>query len=66
MGDDESRREDARVEVMIDRALRNGTWGICVICGDPTPHQEPEEVAQHYSPRWICKPCERMMDAPGD
>jgi len=48
MGDLESRMEDARIEVAIERALRNGTWGICEICGDPTPDQEPEEEAQHY------------------
>jgi hypothetical protein len=64
MGDDECRKEDARVEAAIDRALELGTMGQCELCGDITSHKEPETVL--YYPRWICKYCQRMMAEPGD
>ena len=34
MGDDESRREDARREVLIDKAIRSGKINYCHRCGD--------------------------------
>lgn len=33
MGDYESRMEDARQEVAIDRAIRRGEFGDCHVCG---------------------------------
>lgn len=65
MGDDESRREDARIEAHIDRALLNGTWGYCFWCNDPTPYRERDEESEEFG-RWVCRPCQRMMDNPGD
>lgn len=59
MSDDETRREDARIEARIERNLRNGTWGICWYCKDPTPKKDVDE-------RWCCSPCQRMMADPGD
>ena len=66
MADDEGRREDAKVEAAIDRAMRHGMMGYCAICGDETFGRESEEVADYYPPRWICKICQRMMADPGD
>ena len=64
MSDDESRREDARIEAAIARVLKNRTMGYCELCGDETSHREPEN--EEYYPRWICKYCQRMMAEPGD
>ena len=61
MGDDESRREDARIEGIIERNLRNGTMGYCWYCGDPTDNCKGDT-----EDRWLCRPCQRMMDNPGD
>ena len=63
MSDDETRREDARIEAAIDRALKDGIWGTCWYCGDPTPHKDPNGEPFY---RWLCRPCERMMADPGD
>ena len=59
MGDDESRREDARIEAAIERGLRNGTMGKCWYCKDITNHKD-------IFARWLCSYCERMMENPGD
>ena len=61
MSDDETRRNDARIESAIERALRNGKMGYCWYCGTPTDNSKGDT---DY--RWLCRPCERMMDAPGD
>jgi hypothetical protein len=33
LGDDESRREDARIESLIDKAIRDGRIATCHACG---------------------------------
>lgn len=55
MGDDECRREDARQEAAaIDRALRNGTMGVCA-CGDVTSQKgEDPDTGEEYWVCWIC------------
>ena len=61
MSDDETRREDARIEAHIDRALKNGTMGVCG-CGDVTSQKgEDPDTGETYWVCWICS-----MDEEGD
>ena len=55
MGDYESRMEDARIEVAIERAVRRGDMGECG-CGDVTSHRGEDEVGEPYG--WVCKRCQ--------
>lgn len=59
MGDEKTRRG-----ALIVREILAGNMGKCEICGDLTSRREPERAP--YEPRWICKPCQRMMADPGD
>ena len=62
MGDDESRREDARIEALQDRGLRNGTLAECQPCGDIRARGEIEFVME-----LIGEPiCERCADKTHD
>ena len=54
MADDEGRREEARIDALIERALRNGTMGECA-CGEITSQiGEDPDTGEEY---WVCKRC---------
>lgn len=59
MGDEESRREDARIEAAIDKALLRGDMGYCHVCRDATARKDEDD-------RWLCRYCAKMMNEPGD
>jgi hypothetical protein len=60
MGDDESRREDARIEVMIERALRNGSMATCHACGN----EDWVEYGAFDDERIpLCRPCMKEHQA---
>ena len=44
MGDDESRREEARVDALIEKGLRNGSLSECPYCGDIRDSKEMGEI----------------------
>jgi hypothetical protein len=59
MGDDESRREDTRMEAAIERAIRRGDMGECG-CGTVTSHKGVDEVGESY--RWLCQRCHKHVE----
>jgi len=62
MSDDETRREDARQEAAIDRALRKGMMGYCWFCDKLTLRRAPED--DEYFDRWICNACKEKVNEP--
>ena len=44
MGDEESRKEDARIEELQDRGLRSGKLAKCPVCGDIRTWSEIAEI----------------------
>jgi hypothetical protein len=59
MGDYESRMEDARIEVAIERALKNGKAGFCSWCGDFTSKEYEDSDTGEIL--WICKTCQKKI-----
>ncbi len=56
MGDEESRREDARIEALQDRGLRNGSLVECQSCGDIRARGEVEQVMEEIGEP-LCRRC---------
>ena len=61
MGDDESRREDARIEVASERGLRNGTLAECSRCGDIRRRGEIAEVMEETDEP-MCRQCALRLE----
>lgn len=62
MGDDESRREDARQEVLIEKAIRAGKIAYCHRCGDQD-WVEWIEVYADAEPVALCRDCAKEHEA---
>jgi len=56
MGDDESRREDARIEAQIEKGLCNGTLAECPYCYDIRDTKEMEEIYEETE-EVMCRRC---------
>jgi hypothetical protein len=63
VGDDESRREDARQEVLIDRAIRDGKIMYCHHCGDQDWIEWVEVYAYPAEPVPLCRGCAKEYEA---
>lgn len=63
MGDDESRREDARQEIAIDRAIRDGRIAYCHICGEQDWIDWIEVYKYPAEPVPLCKKCAKEHEA---
>lgn len=62
MGDDECRREDARQEVMTDRAIRDGKIAYCHTCGDQD-WVDWVDVYDDSEPVPLCRDCKKDFKA---
>ena len=63
MSDDETRREDARQEVLIDRAIRAGKIAHCYHCGDQDWVEPVEVYAYPAEPVALCRECKKEHEA---
>ena len=62
MGDDESRREDARQEVLIERAIREGRIANCHHCGNQE-WVEWVDIYDYSEPVPLCRDCAKEHEA---
>jgi len=62
MGDDESRRDDARQEAAIDKAIRDGRIAYCHHCGDQD-WVEWVDVYDDEEPVPLCRDCKKAHEA---
>jgi hypothetical protein len=62
MSDDETRREDARQEVLIERAIREGKIAYCHFCGNQD-WVDWVEVYDEAEPVALCRDCKKDHEA---
>ena len=64
MGDEESRKEDARIEELQDRGLRSGKLAECPVCGDIRTWSEIAEIRDEMEMMDETEPpmCRRCRD----